>query len=146
MLKKILGLNRSYHEAKQQAVEGAVKELEGKASGLLIAFLLALLILGWIGAILTPFGPIEVYERTGFFPIIIIFVTSYFFFFLGSKLLVRPNREEVTDDTAMLAVFSACARKERRSLISIGLAALHTFIFLIYMFGKDTQLLDALGV
>lgn len=144
MLKQIFKLNRAYREAKEQAVHETVNVLETKTNPLLFIFFLALTIFEWLGVSLTPIGPMEIYEAYGFSPIVVVFVISYFSFFLGSKVIFRPTAEELADDTSSFALFSACRRRELRSLISIGLSFLHTLIFFLYLISKDPKLLDLL--
>lgn len=144
MLKKIFKLNRTYREAKEQAVEETVNVLETKTNPLFFVFFFASTVLAWLGATLTSVGPVEIYQAYGFFPIFAIFVVSYFSFFLGSKIIFKPSAEELADDTSSFALFSACGRRELRSLISIGLALLHTLIYGIYLISKDQKLLELL--
>ena len=144
MIKRILKLNRVYRETKEQAFEETVNALEVGTKPLFFLFFLALTIWSWIGVVATPIGPVELYEVYGFYPLIVIFVVSYFSFFLGSKLIVKPTVEELTDDTSSFALFSACKRRELRSLFSLGFSLLHTFIFLVYLISKDSKLLDLL--
>ena len=88
-----------------------------------------------------PGGFERLYNAYGFNPLIIMFIISYFSIFLGSKFIFNPTAEELSDDTSIFALFSACSRKERRSLISIGLALFQTLIFALYLINKDLKLL-----
>ena len=142
VLKQLFKLNRTYREAKEHAIEESVNAVEIYERPRVAVFPLALLVFFWIGATSTPIGPVELFEAYGFSPVIVIFVVSYFSFFLGSKILFRPTLEELQDDTSRFAVFSACKRRETRSLISLALAVLHTFVFVLFLISKDSKLLE----
>ncbi|MBL8122772.1 MAG: hypothetical protein JNJ39_01570 [Blastocatellia bacterium] len=144
MIKRIFQLNRVYREAKEKAFEATVNAIEAGTDPLFFLFFLALTILSWVAVVSTPIGPIELYEKFGFYPLIVFFVVSYFSFFLGSKLIVKPTVEELTDDTSSFALFSACKRRELRSLFSVGVSLFHTFVFLVYLISKDPKLLELL--
>lgn len=144
VLRQVFRLNRVYREAKEQAFEETVNEFESKIRPLYFLFFFALTILSWLSVILTPIGPVELYEAYGFYPAIVFLAVSYFTFFLGSKLIFKPTREEIEDDTSSFALFSACRRRELRSLFSIGFAVIHTFFFVAYLVSKDSKLLDVL--
>ena len=144
VLKQLFKLNRVYREAKEHAIEESVNAVEIYERPWVAVFPLALLVFFWIGATSTPIGPVELFEVYEFSPIIVILAVSYFSFFLGSKIVFRPTLEELRDDTSRFAVFSACKRRENRSLISIALAVLHTFVFVLFLISKDSKLLDVI--
>ena len=127
MIKRLLKLNRDYKDAKKHAAEHSINVFESKTSLLYFIVFLALTILAWLIAIFSSDGLEIQYNAFG------IFIISYFSIFLGSKFIFRPTAEELSDDTSLFAIFSACSRKELRSLISIGLALLHTLIFALYI-------------
>ena len=137
MLKQLLKLNRDYQDAKKNAAEHAVNVFESKNDPLYFIFLSVSTILGWLIAIFIPVGFERLYNDFGFYPVVIFFIISYFSIFLGSKFIFKPTTEELSDDTSIFAIFSACGRKEMRSLISIGFALLHTLIFVLYLVSKD---------
>lgn len=139
MLKKLLKLNREYQDAKKVAAEKAVNVIESKTAPLYFICALASAVLVWWFAIFISNGFELLYDFFGFYPVIIFFIISYFSIFLGSKFIFKPTLEELTDDTSIFALFSACTRKEMRSLISIGLALLHTLIFVLYLINKDLK-------
>lgn len=131
MLKNLLKLHRDYQDAKQNAAEHTFSVFESKTGSLYFIFFSALTILFWSIAIFSLDWLELQYNVFGFF------IISYFFIFLGSKLIFKPTAEELSDDTSLFALFSACSRRERRSLISIGLAVLHTLIFALYLVGQN---------
>jgi uncharacterized membrane protein len=137
MLKQLLKLNRDYKNAKEKAVEHTVNVFESKTGSLYFICFSASTILAWLIAIFIPAGFEQLYNAYGFSPLVIFFIISYFSIFLGSKFIFRPTAEELSDDTSIFAAFSACGRKEMRSLISIGFALLHTLIFAFYLVSKD---------
>lgn len=139
MLKKLLKLNRDYQDAKQQAVEHTVNVVESKTDPLYFFCSSSLTIFVWLIAAFILDGFERLYNSFGFYPIIIFFIISYFSIFLGSKFIFKPTTEELSDDTSIFALFSACGRKEMRSLISIGFALLHTLIFVFYLVNKDLK-------
>lgn len=142
VLRKILKARRDYNEGKKQLTEQSVNALEVKARPLFALVFLAFTIYAWLGAIFSPTSFEQLYNSYGFYPIIAIFVISYFGFFLSSKLIVKPSAEELADDTSLFALFSACGRKELRSLISIALALIHTLVFAFYLVNKDLKWLE----
>ena len=144
MFKQLFKLNRAYREAKEQAIEDSVNAVEIYERPCVAVFPLALLVFFWIGATSTPIGPVVLFDTYGFSPVIVIFVVSYFSFFLGSKIPLRPTLEELLDDTSRFAVFSACKRREARSLISLALAVLHTFVFVLFLISKDPNFLESI--
>ena len=133
MLKRALKLNRDYKAAKQQVAEQAVNAFESKISSLYFILFLASVISAWLITIFLPEFFERLYQGFGFSLLTIFFVISYFSIFLGSKFIFKPTAEELADDTSLFAIFSACERKERRSLISIGFAFMHTLIFVLYI-------------
>jgi hypothetical protein len=139
MLKLFFQLRRDYQKAKAEAIEKSVNVFESKANPLFVLLFFSLLAYGWIFAIFIAGGFEQLYNLYGLYPEILFFIISYFCFFLGSKLLVSPSEEEVSDDTSIFALFSACGRKSGRSLASIGLSLLHALIFMFYLINKDLQ-------
>lgn len=137
MLKRLLKLNRDYKDAKTQVAEQALNAFESKIHPLYFVLFLVPAILLWLITIFLP----EVFERLykgfGFSLLNIVFILSYFTVFHGSKFIVKPTAEELDDDTSLFAIFSACRRKEGRSFFSIGLALLHTALFVLYLLSKD---------
>lgn len=131
MLKQLLKLNRDYKDAKKNAAHHAFNVFESKTAPLYFICSLVLIVSAWLIAIFSFDGLDLQYNAFG------VFTISYFFIFLGSKFIFKPTAEELSDDTSLFALFSACSRKERRSLISIGLALLHTLIFVFYLVSKD---------
>lgn len=139
MLKQLLQLNRDYREAKEKAFEQGVNVFESKTNPLFVVLFLTLSIIAWLYAVFIPDGFEKIYETQGTMPLIIFFVISYFFTFLGSRIIFKPTAEELEDDTSSFALFSACGRKEFRSLISIGFSLFHTFLFVFYLVNKDIK-------
>ena len=137
MLNQLLQSYRDYEAAKEKAAEKTVNVFESKTNPLFVVLFLTLTISAWIFAIFIPVGFEQLYNACEFYPLIIFFIFTYFSFFLGSKFIIKPNAEELSDDTSIFAVFSACGRKEMRGLISIGLGLLHTSIFALYLVNKD---------
>lgn len=137
MLKIFFKLIRDYQNAKDEAVEQTVNVFEAKTNPLFVLLFFAFSVYGWIFAIFIAGGFEQLYDLYGFYPVIVFFVISYFFFFLGSKLLFRPTEEELSDDTSIFALYSACRRKSGRSLASMGFSLLKTLIFIIYLINKD---------
>jgi uncharacterized membrane-anchored protein len=120
-------------------MEHSINVFESKTNPWYVVFSLILLVLDWIFAIFALNGLEQASDKFGFIPIILLAVVSYFFFFLGSKLIILPSDEELSDDTSALALFSACGRKSFRSLVSIGSSLLHTLIFTVYLISKDIE-------
>jgi hypothetical protein len=139
MLKSLLQIWGDYQNAKNEAMEHCISVLESRTNPLLVVFSLILLISDWIFAIFVLNGLEDASENFGFIPMIFLLAVSYFFFFLGSKLIILPSNEELSDDTSALALFSASGRKSGRSLISIGISLLHTLIFTLYLISKDIE-------
>lgn len=144
MIKQIFQLRREYEDAKGKAIEQTVNHLEAKTDFLFFILFFSLTVVGWIYAIFAVEGFEEMYEKYEFYPIILFFVFSYFFLFLGSKFIFKPSHEELSDDTSIFALFSACKRKEMRSLISIGISILHSLIFIFCMINKDVGFIRSL--
>lgn len=144
MLKRVFNLYSTFQDAKKNAAEQSASVLEADDRPWLALFCVGFIIFLWFGAVTTPIGPVEMFEAFGFMSISVVLVVSYFSFFMGSKLVFKPTAEERSDDTSVLAIFSACERREMRSFISIGLAFLHTVIFVLYLLSKDQKLLDSL--
>lgn len=145
VLKQIFKIYTTYQEAKVHAAEQCAGVAEKYNRPWLALFCIALTLFLWFGAVMTPVGPVEIYEGSGFMVLPVVAVISYFSFFLGSKIVFRPSAEELSDDTSVLAIFSACQRREMRSLISFILAFVHTAVFVGYLISKDQKLLDALS-
>lgn len=137
MLKKVFKLRGDYEQAKQEAVEKTVNALESKNNPLFFLLFLSMSVFCWLYALFILDGFEKQYNTFGFYPIICFFLTSYFALFSGSKFLFRPSQEELLDDTSIFAIFSACGRKELRSVISIGLSFLHTLVITLYLINKD---------
>jgi hypothetical protein len=132
-LEKASEATRAYRAGKEYLLEQSAKGLEAQTNPLLVVLFLALTVLAWLAAVFLPSFYENMYEAFGLYPIIVVFVFSYLSFFLGSKVIVKPSAEELSDDTSAFALFSACRRRESRSLISVGLAMLHTFLFAFYV-------------
>ena len=137
MLKQLFQLNRDYREAKEKAIEQGVNVIESKNNVLPAVLFLALSISAWLFAISD--GLKSLCENQGSFSVAGFFIISYFTLYLGSKLIFRPTVEELSDDTSVFALFSACRRKEFRSLISLGLSLFHTLLFVFYLVSKDIR-------
>ncbi|MDM7923120.1 MAG: hypothetical protein QUS14_12540 [Pyrinomonadaceae bacterium] len=138
MFKKLLDIRNAYHDAKGQAVEDSINAMESDTRSWLGLFFLIVAMMLWGAALEPGFGLEAIYERFGFFyPAIVVFATTYFGVFLTSKLIVRPTVEERTDDTSYLSIFSACERRERRSIVAGTLAVVHVVILAAYLVGKD---------
>lgn len=135
MLKQLFQLNRDYKEAKEKAIEQSINVFESKNNPLLAALFSALLIWVWLFAIFDDLK--NLCEKQESFSVVGFFVISYFSLFLGSKFIFKPSDEELADDTSVFALFSACRRKEFRSLTSIGLSLFHTLLFVLYLASKD---------
>jgi hypothetical protein len=131
-LGKISEANRAYRTGKEQVLEQSVNALEAQTKPLLVFLFMALTVAVWLLAFVPGIYE-KLYETYGFYLIIAVFVFSYFSFFLGSKIIFKPSAEELLDDTSVFALFSACERKERRSLYSAGIALLHTVAFAFYV-------------
>lgn len=141
MINKLLQANREYQETKEKAVEQTVNNFESKSSIFFVILSFILLIFEWLYAVFFIPGFAILYDVSEFYAFIGFFITSYFFFFLGSKLLFKPSAEELSDDTSMFALFSACGRKAMRSFISVWLGLFHTLIITLYLMNKDLGLL-----
>lgn len=137
MLKQLLQLNRDYRNAKEKAIEQGVNVVESKNNLLFAVLFLALSVSAWLFAISD--GLKSLCENQGSFSVVGFLIISYFTFFLGSKFIFKPTAEELTDDTSVFALFSACRRREFRSLISIGLSLFHTLFFVFYLVSKDIR-------
>lgn len=137
MLKSLFKIRRDYHEAKDDAIEHSIKAFESKTNPLFVVLFFALAVYGWLFAIFSADGLERLYDRYGSYPLILFFAVSYFGFFLGSKLLFSPTEEELSDETSVFALFSACGRKSGRSLAAIGVSLLHSLIFIGYLVNKD---------
>ena len=137
MLKQAFKIKRDYDEAKQAATEHIIKNVESRTSKFLVTILFSVILFEWIYAIFSSYGLEKISETYGNAPFALPFLTSYFFFFIGSKFIFKPSEEELTDDTSVLAVFSACERKGNRSLYSLLLSLIHSSIFIFYLVIKD---------
>ena len=137
MLKQAFKIKRDYDEAKQAAVEHIVNNIESRTSKVLFTILFLIILSEWIYAFFSSYGLEKISEHYGNAPFALPFLTSYFFFFIGSKLIFKPSKEELTDDTSILAIFSACERKEKRSLYSLILSLIHSSVFISYLAIKD---------
>lgn len=144
MLKRIFKIYSTYQEAKARTAEQTASVVERSDRPWLAFIFIGLSVWIWFGALTSRTGPVEIYEATGFTGIVAVLVVSYFSFYLGSKIIFRLTDEERFDDTSILAIFSACERRERRSLISMVLAFVHSLIFVGYVLSKDQKLVDAL--
>lgn len=138
VVKQGFKVNRTYQDAKKQLVEESITKIETKAPPWSITLFLSLTILAWLAAVFSPNGFEKLYNSFGFYPVIAVLFVSYFTIFSGSKIIFKPSAEELSDDTSSFALFSACERKEKRSLISILLGLLHTLIFVLYLIQKNT--------
>ena len=130
---------RDYQKLKDDAVGKSVNVFEAKTNPLFVLLFFALLIFGWVSAVIATYGLEKLYNDHGSIPVIIFFVISYFFFYLSSKLLFAPTEEEAADDTSVFALFSACSRKSGRSLAAICLSLFHTLILVFYLVNKDLK-------
>jgi hypothetical protein len=143
LFKGVFKINRAYRDAKEQLFEQSVNTFEANAKPLLVILPLSLTIFAWLVAMFLPMAVERLYEAFGFYLLAGFFAVSYFSFFLSSKIIFRPSAEELSDDTSLFAVFSACERKELRGLYSISLATLHTVILVIYLiFSQDLKWFD----
>ncbi len=142
MIKQLFKLRRDYIQAKEDAVEQTVNVLESNNNPLFFLLFLSINMFGWLSALFIPTGFEKLYNAYEFYPIIFFFISSYFALFSGSKFLFKPSEEEILDDTSIFALFSACGRKELRSLISIGFSLLHTAVFIFYLINKDLRFYD----
>ncbi|HQU84796.1 MAG TPA: hypothetical protein PKY59_16780, partial [Pyrinomonadaceae bacterium] len=111
-------IKRDYDDAKKAAVEHVVNNIESRTSKVLVTLLFIFIVFQWIYAIFSSSGLEKISEKFGNAPFILPLLASYFFFFIGSKLIFKPTEEELSDDTSMFAIFSACERRERRSFYS----------------------------
>lgn len=139
MLKKTLKLKRDYEEAKEVAIEHVVNNIESRTSKVLVGLLFAFIIFEWIYSVYSSFGLEKMTETFGNAPFALTFLSSYFFFFIGSKFIFMPTEEEISDDTSMFAIFSACERREKRSRLSIILSVFHTAIYIAFLVMKDFE-------
>ena len=139
MFRLIVQALRDYHNAREQLYEQSVNIFESKIpplTGLLFSMLLLAL---WLNAVFYFQGFANLYEQYEYFPFIVFFLTSYFTFYSGSKFIFKPTPEEISDDTSIFALFSACGRKEMRSWVSICLSIVHTLIFVLYLINMDLK-------
>lgn len=141
MLKQIFKLGGDYRQAKEEAIEKTVTVLESNNNLRFFLLFLSINTFGWLFALFILKGFEEIYNLYEFYPIVVFFIISYFTLFSGSKFIFRPSQEELLDDTSIFALFSACSRKEFRSLISLGLSLLHTVVFFFYLINKDLRFL-----
>jgi hypothetical protein len=139
MLKKALKIKKEYDQAKFAAVEHVINNFESRNSKIIVTILFIGICLEWVYAVFSSNGLEKTSETYGNAPFAFPFLTSYFFFFLGSKLMFKPTEEELSDDTSLFAIFSACDRRSRRSLVSIFLSIFHTLIFVFYLISKDLK-------
>lgn len=137
MLKQAFKIKRDYDEAKQAAAEHVINNVESRISKVLVTILFFVILLQWIYAFFSSYGLEKTSETYGNASFALPFLTSYFFFFLSSKYIFKPTEEELTDDTSILAIFSACERKANRSLFSVVLSFIHSSIFILYLVIKD---------
>jgi hypothetical protein len=128
---------RAYHKAEDEIYERAVNNLESKNSPKIFLIIFVVFVAEWLFVIFDVYEPRELINNHLESLIFIPYLTSYFFFYLGSKFVFRPTEEELTDDTSIIPMFSACNRKAKRGLISFGLSIFHTLIFIAYLFNKD---------
>lgn len=142
MLKQVFKVNRAYREAKTEVVEQSIELLEAKSTPWYAFVFISISAVLWLGAVLTPVGPVQLYEEFGFYPVPVIFVIFYFSIFLASKFIFKPTLEELTDDTSRFAVLSACKRREMRALVASGIALFLTVIFFLYLISKDPKLME----
>lgn len=126
----------AYNEAKQKMAEEAFSFVERSNPICFIVFAIVTIFL-WVLAVFFIEGLPQLYERSSIYPIIVVFMVYYFTFFLGSKFVVRVTVEEAEDNTSIFALFSACGRREKRSLISIVLAAMNTAALVFVLIAKD---------
>jgi hypothetical protein len=142
VLKRVFKIYSDYNEAKQHAAEHSLSVLESKSNPFFAVGFSVVTILIWLAAMETDIGPVPLFETYGFYPVVLVLIISYFSFFFGSKIICKTTVEELEDDTSTLGIFSACTRRELRSLISLGLAFLHTVIFFLYLISKDPKLME----
>jgi hypothetical protein len=138
LLDNIFKLGKTYRNAKDEAFEESVTMLEAGRQPLLFLLFFVVWIAMWIAALFSDLGMEESVDEFDLYPITFMFAVSYFTFFLGSKYIFRPTAEELEDDTSRFALFSACTRREMRSLISIALAGLCSLLLALCLIQHDT--------
>ena len=139
MIRLLLKMRRDYKDAKTAVFEKTVNSIEAKVGSSFAFLFTAILIVIWILAILSPYGLEGLHEKFEFSPLFLFFAAAYFSCLLISKILFKPTEEELSDDTSLFAVFSACSRKSTRSLLSFGISLMHTLIFTFYLVNKDLK-------
>ena len=138
MLKKILNLGNAYQDAKSEAIEESFNAMETDSRAWLGLIFMIAAAMFWGAALEPGFGLEALFNTFGlFYPAVVVFATTYFGVFFTSKLIVRPTVEERTDDTSYLSLFSACERRERRSIVAGTLAVVHVVVLAGYLVGKD---------
>ncbi len=141
MLRQLFKLGSDYQAAKEKAIEQTVTVLESNNKPLIFLLFFSINVFSWVCALFILDGFEQLFNAYEFYPLIFFFLISYFAMFSGSKFILRPSQEELSDDTSIFALFSACGRKELRSFISIGISVLHTLIFTLYLINKDLKFL-----
>jgi hypothetical protein len=127
---------RRFYEVKEQAVEETFCYVERSNPVYFLAFAIVGAYL-WYLAIYVLNGLEQFLTNFPFYSIGVVFLISYFTIYLGSKLVFRVTVDEAEDDTSSFALFSACRRRERRSLFSALLAAFNCAALIVYLTAKD---------
>lgn len=137
---QLIDAHRSYREGKEKLVEKSITYAESRKGNLFAFLFVGLMLASWTAAVLwePPIGAI--FDLSGFLVVFVVFYISYLAFFHVSKLIFRPSNEEAADDTAYLALFSACPARERRGLFSAGFGIANTVAFVMYVIVKQTGL------
>lgn len=135
---QLVEANRRYREGKEQVLEKSVTYAESGRSWILAPLFIGLLILIWIYAVGWAPPLSKLYSQASIFPAVITFYTAYYAFFHVSKLIFKPSKEELADDTSYFALFSGCEPRERRGLTSAAFAATNTFACVVVIIAKQT--------
>jgi hypothetical protein len=135
---QLVQAHRAYREGKEQIFEKSVTYAESGKSWILAPLFIGLLILIWLYVVLWAPSLSKMYKQASIFPAVIAFYTAYYAFFHSTKLIFKPSKEELTDDTSYFALFSACEPRERRGLSSAAFAATNTFACIVVLIAKQT--------
>ena len=137
---QLVQAQRAYREGKEQLIEKSITYTEAGKSRMLAPVFGGLLSMGWLLCVLwePPIG--KTFDAFGFFPVVIVFFTSYFAFFHLTRLVFKPSEDELADDTSYFALFSACEARERRGLFSSGFGLANTIAIALYVVLKQTGL------
>lgn len=135
---QLLNARRVYLEGKQKAFEQSITYAESRSSWLFALLFASLALAGWMVAIFLKPPIDKTFDLYRFLPLTVYFFISYFAFFHFSKLIFKPSEEEFSDDTSYLALFSACAARERRGLYAAAFGVLNTFALTLYVLVSQT--------